>query len=132
MIIAAVDLGKARTGIAVCDKTEFLASPHTVIFEKSPEKLFEKVKETVVNLKAEIVVVGLPKNMDGSEGESAQNARAFAERLHNETGLQVDFAGRKRYYHYSPQLFKRYKYKRQKKKKCGRRSCRNDNFAKLS
>ena len=45
MIIAAVDLGKARTGIAVCDKTEFLASPHTVIFEKSPEKLFEKVKE---------------------------------------------------------------------------------------
>lgn len=90
MIIAAVDLGKARTGIAVCDKTEFLASPHTVIFEKSPEKLFEKVKETVVNLKAEIVVVGLPKNMDGSEGESAQNARAFAERLHNETGLQVD------------------------------------------
>lgn len=90
MIIAAVDLGKARTGIAVCDKTEFLASPHTVIFEKSPEKLFEKVKETVVNLKAEIVVVGLPKNMDGSEGESAQNARAFAERLHNETGWQVD------------------------------------------
>ena len=90
MIIAAVDLGIARTGIAVCDKTEFLASPHTVIFEKSPEKLFEKVKETVVNLKAEIVVVGLPKNMDGSEGESAQNARAFAERLHNETGLQVD------------------------------------------
>ena len=50
MIIAAVDLGKARTGIAVCDKTEFLASPHTVIFEKSPEKLFEKVKETVVKL----------------------------------------------------------------------------------
>ena len=90
MIIAAVDLGKARTGIAVCDKTEFLASPHTVIFEKSPEKLFEKVKETVVNLKAEIVVVGLPKNMDGSEGESAHNARAFAERLHNETVFQVD------------------------------------------
>ena len=48
------------------------------------------MKETVVNLKAEIVVVGLPKNMDGSEGESAQNARVFAERLHTETGLQVD------------------------------------------
>ena len=54
------------------------------------KEFFEKVKETVVNLKSEIVVVGLPKNMDGSEGESAQNARAFAERLHNETGLQVD------------------------------------------
>ena len=61
--------------------------------QPSPQEfldIFEKVKETVMNLKAEIVVVGLPKNMDGSEGESAQNARAFAERLHNETGLQVD------------------------------------------
>ena len=122
MIIAAVDLGKARTGIAVCDKTEFLASPHTVIFEKSPEKLFEKVKETVVNLKAEIVVVGLPKNMDGSEGESAQNARAFASR----------FAGRKRYYHYRTQLFERYQYKGQKKEKCCGRSCRNYHFTELS
>ena len=35
MIIMSVDLGKARTGIAICDKTEFLASPYTVIFEKS-------------------------------------------------------------------------------------------------
>ena len=67
MIIAAVDLGKARTGIAACDKTEFLASPHKVIFEILPEKLFEKVKEIVVNLKDEIVIVGIHKNMDGSE-----------------------------------------------------------------
>ena len=71
MIIMSVDLGKARTGIAVCDKTEFLASPYTA-------------KET----KAELIVVGLPKNMDGSEGESAQNARAFAENLSNETGIE--------------------------------------------
>lgn len=90
MIITAIDLGKARTGVAVCDKTEFLASPYTVIFEKSPEKLFNKVLETVKETKAEIVVVGLPKNMDGSEGESAKNARAFAERLAQESGLKVE------------------------------------------
>ena len=46
MIIMSVDLGKARTGIAVCDKTEFLASPYTVIFEKSPKQLLEKVANT--------------------------------------------------------------------------------------
>ena len=64
MIIMSVDLGKARTGIAVCDKTEFLASPYTVIFEKSPNKLPEKVAQAVRDTKAELVVVGLPKNMD--------------------------------------------------------------------
>lgn len=89
MIIMSVDLGKARTGIAVCDKTEFLASPYTVIFEKSPVKLPEKVATAVKDTKAELVVVGLPKNMDGSEGESAQNARAFAEKITELTGVET-------------------------------------------
>ena len=89
MIIMSVDLGKARTGIAVCDKTEFLASPYTVIFEKSPVKLPEKVAEAAKACQAELIVVGLPKNMDGSEGESAQNARAFAEKLMELTGLDA-------------------------------------------
>ena len=88
MIIMSVDLGKARTGIAVCDKTEFLASPYTVIFEKSPKQLLEKVSNTAKETKAELIVVGLPKNMDGSEGESAQNARAFAENLSIECVMQ--------------------------------------------
>ena len=83
MIIMSIDRGKARTGIAVCDKTEFLASPYTVIFEKSPQRLMEKAVQAVKDTKAELVVVGLPKNMDGSEGESAQNARAFARSLKN-------------------------------------------------
>ena len=58
-----VDLGKSRTGIAVCDKTEFLASPYTVIFEKSPNKLPEKVAQAAKEVKAELIVVGLPKNI---------------------------------------------------------------------
>lgn len=89
MIIMSVDLGKARTGIAVCDKTEFLASPYKVIFEKSPLKLPEKVAEVVKETKAELIVVGLPKNMDGSEGESAQNARAFAQKITGLTGIET-------------------------------------------
>lgn len=89
MIIMSVDLGKARTGIAVCDKTEFLASPYTVIFEKSPNRLPERVAEAAKACQAELIVVGLPKNMDGSEGESARNARAFAEKIGELTGLET-------------------------------------------
>ena len=89
MIIMSVDLGKARTGIAVCDKTEFLASPYTVIFEKSPKALPNKVSQAAKDVKAELIVVGLPKNMDGSEGESAQNARAFAETLRELTSIET-------------------------------------------
>ena len=68
MIIMAVDLGKARTGIAASDKTEYLASPVKVISEHNKERLLQKVCETAQEIKAELVVVGLPKNMDGSEG----------------------------------------------------------------
>ena len=89
MIIMSVDLGKARTGIAVCDKTEFLASPYTVIFEKSPKALPDKVAQAAKSCGAELIVVGLPKNMDGSEGESARNAREFAQRLTDLTGLKT-------------------------------------------
>ena len=90
MIIMSVDLGKARTGIAVCDKTEFLASPYQVIHETYIEKLLDKVSQCAAETKAELFVVGLPKNMDGTEGESAENARAFAQRLKEKTGLPVE------------------------------------------
>lgn len=131
MIIMSIDLGKARTGIAVCDKTEFLASPYTVIFEKSPQRLMEKAVQAVKDTKAELVVVGLPKNMDGSEGESAQNARAFAKELEEITGIKTVMQD-ERYNNYGAQLFKHDKHKRQKAEECCRRGCGNDNFAGLS
>jgi len=89
MIIVSVDLGKARTGLAISDKTGFLASPLTMIEEKSPQKILEKVAQAVIDNKAELVVVGLPKNMDGSEGESAINARKFAENLAEMTSIKT-------------------------------------------
>lgn len=89
MIIMSVDLGKARTGLALCDKTEFLASPYKVIFEKSPKKLLQKVADAAKEAKAALIVVGLPKNMDGSEGESAQNARDFAAQLAELTEVET-------------------------------------------
>ncbi len=81
MIILSVDLGKARTGLAVCDKTMFLASPIGVIEEWNREKLAQRVVETAQERKAELIVVGLPKNMDGTEGDSAKGAREFADMI---------------------------------------------------
>ena len=90
MVILAVDLGKARTGVAICDKGEMLASPIGTIMDRSLERVADKIAEYAVQRKAEKLVVGLPKNMDGTEGESAQNARAFAQLLSEKCGLPVD------------------------------------------
>ena len=92
MIILGVDLGKARTGVAVCDKNETLASPVEVVHEHNRERLLQRVASLAAERGAERIVVGLPRNMDGSEGESAQNARAFGEALHALSGLPFDFS----------------------------------------
>lgn len=81
MVIMSVDLGKSRTGLAISDKTGFLASPLDTIFEKNTNVLVEKITEIAKDKKVELFVIGLPKNMDGSEGESATNARNFANML---------------------------------------------------
>ena len=92
MVILGVDLGKARTGVAVCDKSELLASPVEVVNEHNRERLLERVAQLAKARRAEQIVVGLPRNMDGSEGESAQNARAFGAERAEKTGLPVDFS----------------------------------------
>ena len=92
MVILGVDLGKARTGVAVCDKSELLASPVEVVNEHNRERLLERVAQLAKARRAEQIVVGLPRNMDGSEGESAQNARAFGAELAEKTGLPVVFS----------------------------------------
>lgn len=89
MKILAVDLGKARTGLAVCDEGEILASPVAVITQYNREKLAQEVAAKARELAVGELVVGLPRNMDGSEGESAQGAREFAAALGELTGLPV-------------------------------------------
>ena len=89
MVILGVDLGKARTGVAVCVKSELLASPVEVVNEHNRERLLERVAQLAKERRAEQIVVGLPRNMDGSEGESAQNARAFGAELAEKTKSEV-------------------------------------------
>lgn len=90
MKIIAVDLGKARTGLAICDESELLASPVAVIPSYNIEKLLTEIAQQAKAQNAAMLVVGLPLNMDGSAGESAQNALAFADRLREVTGLPVE------------------------------------------
>ena len=92
MIILSVDLGKIRTGIAVCDKSEIIASPVTTIKEHNRDVLAEKINEICKERKAEQIVIGLPINMDGTEGESAIAVREFSEKLKKITGLEVLFS----------------------------------------
>ncbi len=89
MVIMAVDYGDVRTGLAVCDKNEILASPVAVITESDRERLIDKITESARERRAEAFVVGLPKNMDGSEGFRAEACREFAGMLAEKSGLEV-------------------------------------------
>lgn len=79
MKIMSVDFGDARTGIAICDKNEMLASPVCVISEHDFNICVEKVSAKAVELKADEIVVGYPKNMNGTIGERAEKCQKFAE-----------------------------------------------------
>lgn len=89
MIIFAVDLGLVRTGIAVSDKSEGFAFPRGVITERNSERLAEKVSAAAQKEKAELIVVGLPKNMDGSEGFRAKECSEVAEKIKEKSGIEV-------------------------------------------
>ena len=77
----AVDYGDARTGLAACDRTEFLASPIGVIQEYNFDNTVKKVSYAVQEYAVQMVVVGHPLNMDGTAGERAQKCALFAEKL---------------------------------------------------
>ena len=89
MRILAVDLGLARTGIAVCDELEMLASPVGTVAQPDMDKLLDEVVAIAERERVREIVVGHPRNMDGRRGESAQRAEAFAESLGERTGLPV-------------------------------------------
>ena len=89
MIIMSVDLGKARTGLAVSDPSGTFAFPKEVITEYNTDRLVEKVCAKAREFSAERIVVGYPKNMDGTLGERAQECAAIAEQIKTTSGLDV-------------------------------------------
>ena len=89
MKIAAVDLGDVRTGLAFSDLTGFIAGRAVTLTANSRAELVEKICAELKTERAEKVVVGLPLNMDGSEGDRALKAKSFAEILRDACGLPV-------------------------------------------
>lgn len=84
-----VDFGDARTGIAICGKSEMIASPVTVINERDFYKCLEKTATLAKEQRAEQIVVGYPMNMNGTVGERAEKCKLFAEELEKLTNCSV-------------------------------------------
>ena len=90
MKILAVDYGDSRTGLAVCDPSEILASPiKPQIEEKAMAKVAAKICEAAQANGAQLIVVGLPRNMDGTEGARAQKSRKLGDLVAKMSGLHV-------------------------------------------
>lgn len=85
-----VDLGDARTGIAASDPGERFAFPKGVLFEKNRDRLVRLVADKARELNAGLIVVGLPRNMDGSEGFKAQECRQTAGAIAKASELPVE------------------------------------------
>ena len=89
MIIMSVDLGKVRTGIAVSDSGESFAFPKTVITEYNTDKLIDKIYALAKENSAELLVVGYPKNMDGTSGWRAEECKEIADKLTEKSGIET-------------------------------------------
>ena len=89
MRIMAIDYGDARIGLAVSDLTGLICGEAWTMQEWNMERASLRITEEARLRDVGTLVLGLPKNMDGTEGESALNVRAFSEILQTVTGLPV-------------------------------------------
>lgn len=87
MAIMAIDYGDAHTGIAISDLTETMAGFCTTIRLRKPELLLDQIAPLVSQHKVTTLVLGFPKNMDGTDGKRAPLYRRFATALEEKTGL---------------------------------------------
>lgn len=87
--ILAVDFGDVRTGLAVSDISRFLASGIGYISPGGIEKTADAVSDIAKEQRVSAIIVGLPKNMDGSEGTRAERCKKFARMVEERCGLPV-------------------------------------------
>ena len=85
----AIDYGDKRTGLAICAPAEMIVSPLSVI--QGLKQLLEKIDDIIKNENVEAFVVGLPLNMDDSQGYQAKLVFQFAERLKRRFDLPIYF-----------------------------------------
>ena len=89
MRIMGVDYGDARTGIAMSDLLCSIVGSTTVIHSRRDDKTIAEIQKLIAQNGVTEIVVGLPRNMNGTEGSRAEACKAFAELLKEATGLPV-------------------------------------------
>ena len=89
--LMAIDYGDRRIGIAVSDMLGITAQPVGFITVSGKKDAINQIKDVFSQYEISKIVFGLPKNMDGTEGERAEKTRYFAERLSEELNVEVDF-----------------------------------------
>ncbi|MEA4919582.1 MAG: Holliday junction resolvase RuvX [Clostridiaceae bacterium] len=89
MRVMAIDLGDVRTGVAISDITGFLAGRSVTITERDREKLIGLLLDIIEKEKPSEIVLGLPINMNGTEGPRAQKSRDFGKMLSDRCGIPV-------------------------------------------
>ena len=91
MKVIGIDLGDHRTGVAYSDILGMLSTRADTIVEYNREKLLTKILEIIKLEKPEKIVIGLPVNMNGTEGERAEMSRQFAEKLKEHIDIEIIF-----------------------------------------
>lgn len=86
-----IDYGDARVGVALSDPLGMMAQRFATLTNTGGKKLFEQLAQIIEEKQVDHVVIGLPKNMDGSEGFRAEATHAFAERLRTYTDAELSF-----------------------------------------
>lgn len=89
MRIMGIDFGDARTGLAVSDEMNILVGDAWTLNQRKPELVAEEIAAEAAKRRVQRLVLGLPKNMDGSEGPRAEKCREFAELLGTKTDLPI-------------------------------------------
>ena len=89
MRIMAIDYGDAHTGIAISDQTGLLAGYTTTLHSRKPETVIDGIRMLVQEYSVTELVLGYPKNMDGTLGPRAEKAAAFARSLEDALHLPV-------------------------------------------
>jgi putative pre-16S rRNA nuclease len=87
--LLAIDLGAKRVGVAVCDELRITVRPIETIQRRSWKDLLTRIKSHLANFNARALVIGLPLNLDGSEGPAAAEAREMASKFRLSLGVPV-------------------------------------------
>ena len=92
MRLMGIDFGDARVGIALSDPLGIMAQGYGTIKNDGTDALFEEIVKIIKEKEVTKIVIGLPKNMDGTEGFRADATKEFAEKLKSYTDAPIDFS----------------------------------------